>query len=143
MPRKQSLKRRTPEQDFHKRVAQLLDTVLIAPAFYTTFPAGGGGKIRGAILKSMGLKPGMPDLLVFWSDARPDGTRPHILGLELKSKTGSLSKEQKAISFAMHANGMHYEVCRGEEDVIRALSLHGCSFVTLHFQGAAERRVTA
>jgi hypothetical protein len=54
------------EHSLHYHVAGLLDKHLAAPAWYTTFPAGGGGEMRGKILKSLGLKTGVPDILIIF-----------------------------------------------------------------------------
>ncbi len=82
-------RRKHDEDDLHIAVAAYLE--LAVPPFipWTTMPAGGGGKVRGARLKAMGLQPGWPDLqLVF---------RGRYIGIELKSKGGRLSKAQKAM----------------------------------------------
>jgi hypothetical protein len=54
------------EHSLHYNVASLLDKHLAAPAWYTTFPAGGGGEMRGKILKGLGLKSGVPDILIIF-----------------------------------------------------------------------------
>ena len=86
------IRRRAPEAAFHITVARYLDRALPQGFFHTCFPAGGGGYIRGAQLKARGLKPGLPDHVVF-SPGDPGET----LWLELKSKTGSLSAEQRRV----------------------------------------------
>ena len=52
------------ETSLHWHVAGLLNTHLAAPAWWTTFPAGGGGEMRGKMLKGLGLKSGVPDILI-------------------------------------------------------------------------------
>lgn len=52
------------ETSLHWHVAGLLNKHLAEPAWWTTFPAGGGGEMRGKILKSLGLKAGIPDILI-------------------------------------------------------------------------------
>lgn len=54
---------------------------------WTAFPAGGGGRVRGALLKRMGLAPGWPDLLFLRKGV--------LYGLELKKPGGSVSPIQK------------------------------------------------
>ena len=68
----------TPEQLAHKSIVTYLDLALTPPDWFTTFPAGGGGKIRGAILKALGLKAGIPDILLirypgkaYWLEVKP------------------------------------------------------------------------
>lgn len=82
------VKRRTEEQDFHKSVAQYLTLAMPLDAVWTTFPAGGGGKVRGAHLKAMGLRPGVPDILWWW--------RGQFGGIELKARRGVMSESQKS-----------------------------------------------
>lgn len=54
------------ETSLHWHVAGYLDKHLAAPAWFTTFPAGGGGEMRGKILKGLGLKSGVPDILIIF-----------------------------------------------------------------------------
>lgn len=69
----------TPEQVVHKSIATFLDVALTPPDWWTTFPAGGGGLIRGKFLKMMGLKIGVPDILLikaftgraYWLEVKP------------------------------------------------------------------------
>jgi hypothetical protein len=52
------------EQQLHRACAEYLAWALKPPTWFTTFPAGGGGEVRGKILRGLGLKPGVPDLLI-------------------------------------------------------------------------------
>ena len=69
----------TPEQIVHKSIVTFLELALTPPDFYTTFPSGGGGKVRGALLKSLGLKTGVGDILLikafsgraYWLEVKP------------------------------------------------------------------------
>lgn len=127
-------KRARPEQQLHMAVADYLRVVLIAPAFFSTFPSGGGGKTRGGILKGMGLMPGMPDILIFHPYPHVGhGAAPLVVGIELKAARGSQSKEQRAVEGAFRANGMNYHVCRSLEDVAAVLRKRGVPFMTTHF----------
>jgi hypothetical protein len=75
----------TSEDELHAAIAGYLSWALEPPAWFTCFPAGGGGFIRGVRLKRLGLKAGVPDLLVF----RPlPGGGLAALGIELKRPTG-------------------------------------------------------
>lgn len=77
------------EEDLHRAVADF--AALACPkggeVAFTTFPAGGGGKVRGAILKAMGLRAGWPDTQLMW--------RGRAFFVELKTKDGVLSQAQK------------------------------------------------
>lgn len=101
------------EAALHRAVAAYLHAALKPPAFFTTFPSGGGGKVRGAQLKAMGLLPGMPDLLVLWLS----GSGLALLGLELKAKVGRLSQAQVECADKFADVGAHYRVCRSIEEV--------------------------
>jgi hypothetical protein len=59
-----ALKGSKSETSLHWHVAHLLAKHLGAPAWFTTFPVGGGGEMRGKILKGLGLKSGVPDILI-------------------------------------------------------------------------------
>ncbi len=115
-------RRKTPEQALQRAVAEFLTLALPTPeAWFTTIPAGGGGKVRGAILKGMGYKAGTPDMLVIYKwHACPD-----ILWLELKSANGKLSKAQEQCRNDLEAAGCKWALCRTLEDVERALKRFG------------------
>lgn len=65
------------EGSLHWHAARLLDNFLpCPPCYWTTFPAGGGGENRGMVLKSLGLKSGVPDLLIIYgADPLPPAIR--------------------------------------------------------------------
>ena len=48
--------------------------------FFTAFPAGGGGRVRGAKLKKAGLQAGWPDIQLVYQG--------RYFGLEVKTQTG-------------------------------------------------------
>ena len=108
-------RRKQPEQDLQKAVAVYLTACLVKPWRWSAFPAGGGGKVRGAILASMGLKAGIPDLLFF----HPDGDWH---GIELKAPKGTATEEQ--IDFLEWANGRS-AVCRSLTQVEATLRAWG------------------
>ena len=112
------------EAQLHRAVAAYLRLAIKPPAFFTTFPAGGGGKVRGGQLKAMGLLPGMPDLLVFWPIEDDMGNpEPAVLGIELKTTKGSISPQQKIVAKLFDGIGGDVAVCRSIDDVAKALAL--------------------
>ncbi len=117
--------RRQPERQLQIAVAQYLRLALIPPAFFTTFPSGGGGKARGGQLKSMGLLAGMPDLLVFWGEEVDGYPMADLLGIELKYGKGSLRREQKVVAGLFSDIGSAVAVCRSINDVQAALAFWG------------------
>jgi hypothetical protein len=112
-------KRRPPitpvsEEILHRHVAQFLDVVIKPPMIWTTIPAGGGGRVRGAKLKAMGLKRGWPDIIVI-------APGPKVLGIELKTAVGRLSADQIGVGVDFAACLCRYTVCRSVEEVQRDL----------------------
>jgi hypothetical protein len=73
------------EQDIHETVARTLDLLLMPPAMWACYPAGGVqlAPHEAARLVRMGLKRGMPDAIIWYH-----GT----YGIELKRRGGKLSK---------------------------------------------------
>lgn len=76
-------------------------------------PSGGGGLMRGKILNSMGLKPGVPDVLIV------DGGR--ALWLEVKAPKGSVSPVQKQCHSDLARARSSVAVVRSLDDVIAFL----------------------
>jgi len=132
----------TPEDAFHADVAGWLAWALPAPAFWTTFPAGGGGFNRGLRLKRLGLKAGVPDILVF----RPLGRfRAGLFagGIELKTDEGRLSEVQVETHELLRAAGFAIAVCRSLGQVKAALAAWGFALLTEKPSSAALRRAFA
>lgn len=100
---------RHDEAVLHRQVATYLRVAIREPWFWTTFPAGGGGKARGAQLKRAGLMAGMPDILVI-GPAR-------LIGLELKTAVGRQSVEQKAVAQRFERCGFPYLLARSLDEV--------------------------
>ena len=107
MPRK---RRAHPEQDLQRAVAAYLDWALPAPWWYTAIGHGGGGETRGKILRGMGVKRGIADLLVM-------GPYKFIHWIELKSLKGSLSAEQVGFRTMVAVFGHYHSVCRSLDEV--------------------------
>ncbi len=97
------------EDDLHKAVAEYLDLALPLDACWTTIPAGGGGRVRGAKLKAMGYKAGWPDILIIY--------RQRAFHIELKAPRRGLSKDQKARHPSILNAGAPIAVCQRIEEV--------------------------
>lgn len=134
---------RHPEQAFHMTVAQYLDAALPAECWWTTFPAGGGGKARGGQLKAMGLKPGCGDILVLHEVATAASTS--VLWIELKRrKGGKISPEQLAFAKRMNAfNDVTATFARTLEDVEHVLITEGIPLRARIMAGGAWAKVAA
>lgn len=110
------------EAQLHKAAAQYLDAVLPSRVLWTTIGHGGGGKIRGAQLKAMGVKRGVPDIIICW-DAGVYGHR--VMWIELKSAKGRVKPEQdEFMRRAMSMDHFAY-VCRSITDIEGAIKNHG------------------
>ncbi len=102
------------EQDFQSVAMEYLDLALPPHAIATTFPAGGGGKIRGAQLKRAGLKPGWPDIQILVRMSPFDAPRSasRFIGFEAKREIGGrVSDDQnKMHPLIRNAGGVVYVV---------------------------------
>jgi hypothetical protein len=80
-------RRRQPERQLQVSLIAHLGWRLPADVFWWHHPAGGKRPaITGALLKNLGARRGIPDLLIL--------AQGRLFGLELKSATGRLSPEQ-------------------------------------------------
>lgn len=107
------MKRTSPEETLHRAAAVFLTHALPWDAWWTTIPAGGGGRVRGAKLKGMGYQPGTPDLLIVYEG--------RALWIELKSRTGRLSDHQTECHALLDQAGSEITVARCIEDIETAL----------------------
>ena len=78
----------------------------VSPGVIVFHPANGGrrGKAEAGRLKSIGVTPGIPDLIVI-----ADGK---AYGLEIKTDAGRLSKAQKQMAERFRRAGCEYQVVR-------------------------------
>ena len=87
-----------------------------------TYFAVPNGELRpdkqGAKLKAMGVRPGVSDLIFFWGG-------PNVLCLELKSRTGSLTPEQKIFRDEISIKGCSFEVAHSIDQAVKILIHHG------------------
>lgn len=112
------------EAQLHRSVAAYLRVALLPPTIWTTIGHGGGGRVRGAQLKAMGVQPGWPDILIL-NPVGNDGGDTFVLGIELKTAKGALSAEQKAMARRFGDAGALLVTCRSMEDVDHALYING------------------
>lgn len=75
----------------------------------------------GYIMKRMGVLKGASDLFMAWPVPNPAGGIYHGLFIEVKSKTGRPSAEQKAFLQRMRDVGYRAEICYGAEEVISTM----------------------
>jgi hypothetical protein len=83
---------------------------------------GGSSRGRaGAQMKSQGLKPGVPDIVIL----TPAPTNGKPCFIELKTKTGRLTAAQDKWRLALIDLGYNWALCRGIDDVISILDEWG------------------
>lgn len=116
--------RTNPEAQIQRAVASYLSLVLPNSVMWSAIGHGGGGKIRGAQLKGMGLRRGVPDIYIAWNIGHGQQT----LWIELKSKDGRQSDEQKQFQVCVENIGHSYRVCRSLDEVVNGVIL--CSVPT-------------
>jgi hypothetical protein len=107
------VRRRAPEQALQRAVGDLLNFCLGGLAWWTHFPAGGGGTLRGKILHGLGLKPGVPDILIL------DCGRAYWL--ELKAPRGQVSQVQRACHVQILHAGCPVAIIKSVDQVLPQL----------------------
>jgi VRR-NUC domain len=107
-----------PESAIQKAVFQHLATRSAAHTFAFHVPNGGWrSPIEAAILKGMGVRPGVPDLIVI-KDGLP-------FALELKAEGGRLSAAQSEALEEMRTAGADVGVAHGLDAALRWLTERG------------------
>lgn len=109
-----------PEAQLQRAVASYLSLVLPNSVMWSAIGHGGGGKIRGAQLKGMGLRRGLADFYIAWYTINGQKT----LWIELKSKDGRQSDEQKQFQTCVENIGHSYIICRSIDEVVNAIILN-------------------
>jgi len=84
---------RHPEAALQRQIVGYLSWALTPPAWFTAIGHGGGGEMRGMILKGMGMKAGVPDLVIVYDRC--------AYWCELKAAKGVLSEAQKEVHAAL------------------------------------------
>lgn len=108
---------RVPESTLHKDIAKLLEVAAPRRVMWWHTPNGEKrDKVTAAILKGMGVKPGVPDLLLY------DTLTGYLHVIEVKAADGYLSDAQKAWmeKFTSSPTG-RYAVARSVDDVVQIL----------------------
>ena len=110
----------------HKQVAKYLDLT----GLLWFHPPNGGfrRKIDAVNLKLMGVKPGVPDIMI----VSPVKIHEHWAGelwrpgvaIELKAQKGRLSSAQRSWRENLEKEGWVYEICRSIPDVISVIEEH-------------------
>lgn len=106
--------RREPEFLLQVSIIDALKKILSASVLFTAFPAGGGGRVRGAKLKRAGLNPGWPDIQFI--------ARGKYYGMEVKTPKGRLSPAQRSLHQRLAENGCDVVVVRSVEEAMDAVN---------------------
>jgi len=110
---------RREEWQEQKKLARLLDKWLDpACTFWTATDPVASSVTSGAMRKKRGVKPGVPDVLVWY--------RGKSIAIELKSRRGQCSRSQRLVREA----GAHWWVARSARAAMWALRKSGVTFRT-------------
>jgi hypothetical protein len=123
---------RREEWQQQKILARWLNKWLPDDAFWTATDPVAASALSGAIRKQRGVKPGVPDVLVWY--------RGKSITIELKSRQGRCSPSQLAAREALLRAGAQWFECRSAAAAMWCLSRAGVRFRTLvHEDGMIER----
>lgn len=106
------------ENQIQRAIAKYLDAVLPVDAFWTAInPMPGKSIVAAANSKAMGMKAGVPDILIVF--------RSDTIWIEVKKEGGKLSAPQKCVHDDIrHAGGRVY-TARSIDDVAEILLIEG------------------
>jgi hypothetical protein len=115
------------------KLARLLDKWLEPSCtFWTATDPVAASVTSGAMRKKRGVKPGVPDVLVWY----PGGS----ITIELKSRRGQCSRSQRLAREALLRAGAQWWVCRSATAAMWALRKSGVLFrTTVNEDGTLER----
>ena len=106
------------EADIQRGVIQHLRVRAAPGVFFFHCPNGGWrSRVEASILSGMGVRPGVPDLILI------RGSR--IYGLELKTLTGRLSAKQKQVIEEMRRCGVDVGVAHGLDAALAWMERRG------------------
>lgn len=140
--------KRRPEEAIHRAIAEFLRVSLPPPWLFYHVPNGGArSKAEAGAFKAMGVKAGMPDLIVVGPHLACDATK--MLALEVKAPKGRLSLAQNDAIAALAKCGIPTRVVRSideAEEALRELSVPLRIFPSRSHHGrhtaASNRRAT-
>jgi hypothetical protein len=109
---------RRPEQQIQKAVVSHLAWRGVSNLFVCHYPAGGyRTRAEGAILRSLGTRAGIPDLLIVY--------RGQLYALELKTESGRLTDTQSATHEEMKRAGVIVATAYGIDAALEQLCVWG------------------
>lgn len=110
-------RRNRPEDALHIAVAQFLNLALPRDACWTTVEHGSKRtKAEAGKLKAKGVKPGVPDIIIFH--------KRRTYAIELKTEKGRLSAVQKDMHKHLKDAGVYVYTARSVEEIELILAPH-------------------
>jgi len=108
-----------PEQDLQRACVKWFK--IQYPNILIFHPANGGfrTKIEAAIMKGIGVMPGIPDLVICHNNGESGA-----LFVEMKSGNGKLSDKQKEVIKWLRSNKYECEVCNSLDDFINIVNIY-------------------
>ena len=106
------------ENQIQRSIAKYLDVVLPVDAFWTAInPIPGKSIVAAANSMAMGMKAGVPDILILH--------KGKTIWIEVKKEGGYLSKVQKSLHMDIDTAGGAVYTARSIDDIIEILELEG------------------
>jgi len=102
--------RHASEDEVQYAVARVLDAMGVLWCHVPNEALQRGGIVYGGILVGLGVKTGVPDVLIF---DRPPGQIAMGVAIELKSQVGRPSADQERWLTELAGRGWHTAVCQG------------------------------
>jgi hypothetical protein len=123
---------RREEWQEQKKLARLLDKWLDRDrAWWTATDPVAASALSGAIRKQRGVKPGVPDVLV-WYDGKS-------ITIEMKSRQGKCSRRQRLARGGLLQAGAQWRLCRSARSAMFTLYEAGVPFrAIVHDDGRIE-----
>jgi hypothetical protein len=123
--RRESMREEHKEHKEHRRIAKLMDYYIDKTnSFWSSIENKPRSMISGRIQKEYGVRAGMPDIIAF---QRRNG-RTRTVFLELKSRRGVVSVNQKQIRLELERIGAHWWLIRSARSGLVALYRSGIIF---------------
>jgi hypothetical protein len=114
-------RRRREEDEIQRAVFEHIEARGVRGLVAFAVPNGGWrSKTEAAIMQSLGVRRGIPDIFLF-----PRRGRGRGYALEIKAASGILSDDQIAMIRALEANGVTVGVTYGLDEAIAALEWWG------------------
>jgi hypothetical protein len=115
------------------KLARLLDKWLDpARTFWTATDPVAPSVTSGAMRKKRGVKPGVPDVLVWYLGKS--------IAIELKSRRGQCSPAQRAVREALLRAGAQWWVCRSADAAMWSLYKSGVPFRAIVYEDGTIKR---